>query len=419
MNSQRFVIAALMTTLALSNVLRFNTLNAEEAHSKTDANALSTVVPIMVDTPPAAALQPPVDSIMPLEMKLIPVENSGVNDTNPSWSASGNMLAIERNEQSKKEIVILKTADFKPIKKIYYQLEDNAQGLAMLIPGLEESVSYNAGLTWSSDDKHFVFMSNAGEGNYDLYLGDLNDSGVTRLTETKEKDGMPDWSPPHVQIAFVSGRTGGAQINWMNLATRVVKQLTNTDQTHLYPMWSPDGTRLTYMRGDNENHDIMVMNINAENSPIETPLTRWSYDDLRPTWSPDGQYIAFYTNYNKESDIKIWSLAVVKADGSDALEGDKLAGNIVATHVIPDIERGPAWLADGQHIVYIKDVKEDYNPIFIADIRGKKVKKIITSTKMNHDVSISKQNMIAFRAQVDQWDRVFVMKLPLDKLGEL
>ena len=381
-----------------------------------EANGAIKVLEIPAENTSSAA--PKVVTIAPVELKTIPFEGSGTNDSNPSWSNTGDMLAIERNEQNKKEIVILKSQDFSLIKKIYYQIDDGNQGLSMLIPGLEESVSYNAGLTWSRDGKHFVFMSNAGEGNYDLYLGDIIDSAVTRLTDTKEKDGMPDWSPTRDDIVFVSGRTGGAQIYRMNIPSQNFKQLTHSHQTYLYPIWSPNGEKIVYMRGENENHDIFTMELNTE-IENETQLTSWNYDDLRPTWSPDGKYIAFYTNYNIEGDSKSWSLAVIKASEADKNSEERLKNAIVATHVIPDIERGPAWLGDSQHIVYIKDIKEDYNPIYISDVTKKNAIKITTGTKMNHDVSISRKNTIAFRAQENQWDRVFVMKIALDKLGEL
>jgi len=51
-------------------------------------------------------------------------------------------------------------------------------------------------------------MSNGGEGNYDLYAGDMGGKTVTQLTEHKEKDGQPDWSPVSNTIVFVSGRSG-------------------------------------------------------------------------------------------------------------------------------------------------------------------------------------------------------------------
>jgi hypothetical protein len=36
---------------------------------------------------------------------------------------------------------------------------------------------------------------------------------------------------------------------------------------------------------------------------------------------------------------------------------------------------------------------------------------IRSETKMNHDVAISAEGLIAFRSQVNQWDQIFLMQL--------
>jgi len=54
-----------------------------------------------------------------------------------------------------------------------------------------------------------VFMSNGGEGNYDLYLRGF-DGKTTRLTDHKEKDGHAHWSPAATnRICTRSGRRTG------------------------------------------------------------------------------------------------------------------------------------------------------------------------------------------------------------------
>jgi hypothetical protein len=59
----------------------------------------------------------------------------------------------------------------------------------------------------------------------------------------------------------------------------------------------------------------------------------------------------------------------------------------------------------------VKNDRHEYNPIYVADLRQKTIAPIKTDTKMNHDITCSADGTIAFRAQVDQWDQVFVMKL--------
>ncbi len=122
------------------------------------------------------------------------------------------------------------------------------------------------------------------------------------------------------------------------------------------------------MHGSNENHDIVLINDAARPAESQRALTTWTSDDLRPVWSPDGRKIAFYSNYNAAGDPRAWSLAVIAADGSDPAEGDGLAACVVATDIIPDVEAGPAWMPDSNRIVFVKNDRQEYNPLYVADV---------------------------------------------------
>src|SRR2546429_8733102 len=108
---------------------------------------------------------------------------------------------------------------------------------------------------------------------------------------------------------------------------------------------------------------------------------------------------------------KTWAIAVVAADGSDPTEGEGLAARVAATDVVPDVERGPAWLPDNRRIAYVRDERQAYNPIYIVDVDSRASSLVRTGTKMNHDITCSPGGLIAFRAQVDQWDQVYIAKL--------
>lgn len=338
---------------------------------------------------------------------------SGRNDLNPVWSPGGHMIAFERSRGDKREIVI-SHADGKLVQTIYFQLsgaEKDSKETQLLLPGLAEDPSYNSGVSWARDAKRLAFMSNGGEGNYDIY-SQLLGGVVQRLTQHKEKDGLADWSPVTNQVVFISGRSGKGDVYLLDPDTRAVTQLTAGDKPYLYPRWSPNGKKIAMIYGSTENHDIYVMDDPKKPAASMRPLTSWPFDDLRPSWSPDGKRIAFYTNYSASGEQKKWSLAVIAADGSDSGKGGKLEDRIVALDVVPDIEQGPAWLADGSGLVYVKDDALEYNPIFVVEIASKKSRLLKTETKMNHDIACGPNGLIAFRAQQDQWDQIFVAKLP-------
>jgi len=370
----------------------------------------------------------PESGIQPIYVRpLFSSNEKGHNDSSPSWAHGGGLLAFERAEESKREIVIART-DGTIVKNVYYQTDEDDLGLGALLPGLGKSVSYNSGIAWSRMGDKFVFMSNAGEGNYDLYLGTLEGKAVQRLTKDPQKDGQPSWSTADGPVVFVSGRDGGAQLFLMDVASLHTDRISKSEKSYFYPRWSPDGTRIAAISGANENHDIVIIdgfsgassapNSAAATKPAAKPLlterflTTWQYDDLSPSWSPDGKHIAFYSNYNPEGDPKIWSLMVIDADGSSPTEGDQLIARVVAHNVIPDISSGPAWLPDSKRIAYVRNDKQDYSPIFVVDAITRKESRLETGTSINHDLAISSDGILAFRAQDNQWDQIFLVKFP-------
>ena len=334
----------------------------------------------------------------------------GHNDSSPVWSPRGDLLAFERAEDSRREIVIARP-DGAVVKTVYFKANADDPLLGGLLPGLGVSVSYNSGLTWAPGGDSFIFMSNAGEGNYDLYLGSLNGIATQRLTHDPQKDGQPSWSPAGGPVVFVSGQDGGAQLYLLDGETSLGRPISGRDKAHFYPRWSPDGKRLAAIYGANENHDILVIDDVRDPQASRRLLTTWRHDDLSPSWSPDGKRIAFYTNYNPEDDPKVWALVVVDAAGGSPTAGEGLAARIVAHNVVPDVSMGPAWLPDSRRIAYVRNDKRDYSPIYIVDVDRRESRRLRTGTDINRELSCSPQGVLAFRAQFQQWDRIFLAKI--------
>jgi Tol biopolymer transport system component len=350
--------------------------------------------------------------IVPLFVRAFTEIAAGHNDSNPIWSPSGDLIAFERSIEDKREIIISRLDDGTVLQKIYHRIPEERSEFDFVFDDVLDDASFNAGISWSPDESRLVFMSNGGSGNYDLYLlPTLGEDKAIRLTNNPEKDSHPHWSPVADYLVFVSGRGGSANIYVMDLASRSVIKLTSGRKTYLYPQWSPDGRKIAMIYGSNENHDIFL--IEDINRPIQTlkALTSWNHDDLRPVWSPDGKKIAFYSNYNLENNPRVWSIIVIAADGSDPTAGAGLAEKVVAINVIPDIERGPAWMPDSNRIVYVKNDPKAYNPIYVVQIEERKHQPVNTQTKMNHDLTCSRNGTIAFRAQVEQWDHIYIARL--------
>jgi len=67
----------------------------------------------------------------------------------------------------------------------------------------------------SPDGQRVVFMSNR-DGNWEIYMVNVDGSGLRRLTDNAAQDGLPTWSPDGRAIAFISDRDEGWAV-WVML----------------------------------------------------------------------------------------------------------------------------------------------------------------------------------------------------------
>ena len=68
----------------------------------------------------------------------------------------------------------------------------------------------------SPDGKRIAFVSTR-DGNYDVYVMNLDGSGVLRITHSDERDDYPAWHPDGKQLVIVSERDGEFDLYLVNV----------------------------------------------------------------------------------------------------------------------------------------------------------------------------------------------------------
>ena len=112
------------------------------------------------------------------------------------------------------------------------------------------------GPSFAPDGRRIVFSGSSG-GTSDLYIVNVDGSGLTRLTDDRYGDLQPAWSPDGRTIAFASDRGEGAhldvlsvppmQIALLDVETRAVTMLPAQGGSSINPQWAPDGASLAYV----------------------------------------------------------------------------------------------------------------------------------------------------------------------------
>jgi Tol biopolymer transport system component len=127
-----------------------------------------------------------------------------------------------------------------PSQKIVFYLDrdiwvvnPDGSGREMAIKGEGEEYGFEI----APDGRTLVFAYLAGPRNADLSVGKISGGSVRRLTETKEDECCPSWSPDGRSLAFM--RAG--DIYAINADGTGERNLTDSPEDESWPVWSPRG----------------------------------------------------------------------------------------------------------------------------------------------------------------------------------
>jgi hypothetical protein len=343
-----------------------------------------------------------------VEVKQLTEGKIPFNEANLSWSADGVYLGYEVVSHKDRKI-LLKDLIGDYSKRLHLVPKSKDTFLEGMVS--RSIFSYNAGLRWSRDSTRYAFMSNGGTGEYNIYVGAVGGQEQI-VAKSKTKDGYATWSPRTNEIAFVSSRSGGGDIYLINLDDNQVERLSESPKVDIFPEWFADGQNIVYSSGSSIDHNLMVLSRDQKTKKWKKPyfLTTWLEDDLRPTVSPNGKLIAFYASSpNKKNKSKHrWNIYVVPFTPGKSFSASELKSMRVAENVVIDLNTGPAWTPDSRKIFYVAKKPNQFNPIYGYDLYSGRRFHLQTKTRMNRDILVSNLGILSFRAQVGAWDRVFV-----------
>lgn len=153
-------------------------------------------------------------------------------DESPAWSPDGKKIAFASTREGKDRIYMI-----------------DADGLNLKRVTQHDGDAFHP--AWSPDGERLAFCSNVSnrEGTWDIYTMKADGSDVQRLTHvTGERiaNQGPAWSPDGKKIVFDSKLDGNFEIYMINIDGTSLKQLTQHEKIDARPCWSPDGKKITF-----------------------------------------------------------------------------------------------------------------------------------------------------------------------------
>ncbi|WP_158633433.1 PD40 domain-containing protein [Tautonia sociabilis] len=172
-------------------------------------------------------------------------------------------------------------------------------------------LDYNAAP--SPDGRHIAFVTER-DGNPELALLDLDTGKVERLTSAFALDDHPAWSPDGRMLAFSSTREPAEEpgrpwnaIYLLDLEDRSIRRLSPPGAADFSPSWSPRGDLIAVASGDGRpgGTDVWVMSPDGKDRRLVVENAGW------PCFSTDGESLFVH---RREDEWGIWK---VGRDGSD------------------------------------------------------------------------------------------------------
>jgi TolB protein len=140
----------------------------------------------------------------------------------------------------------------------------------------------------------------------EIYISDYDGGNQQRITNTRQLNNFPSWSPDGRAVAYTSYRRILPDIFISRIYQGILDNPLKSQSANYLPVYSPDGSRIAFMSNRDGNPEIYVMNSDGSNI---RRLTNHPAGDSTPTWSPSGTQIAFTSDRAGQPQIYLMNSA--------------------------------------------------------------------------------------------------------------
>ena len=217
----------------------------------------------------------------------------------PSFSPDGRFLAYTAQSEGKDKLYVLDVRRRAVVRRFELPVEQ------VLSP------------TWSPDGQRLAFSGNVG-GITDLYVVNVDGSGFRQLTKDRHGDMQPAWSPDGRWLAFASDRRTDFDVlrlaKWTialyDFQTGRVSEIPGQAALNLNPQWAPDSRSIAYVSERTGTANLFLYDLDArEHYQLTNVLGAVNgQTEYSPaiSWAHQADVLAF-TYYEKGTN-NVWSI---------------------------------------------------------------------------------------------------------------
>jgi eukaryotic-like serine/threonine-protein kinase len=175
-------------------------------------------------------------------------------------------------------------------------------------------------------------------GNPDIWVEDLHDGGLVRVTTGTGSDILPVWSPDGLRLAYGSGTLKERRLTIAAADGTSVAQELPCPAAYCEPTdWSPDGRSLIVNTRGLTNGPGDVLSVPLEAGGAATAILSGPFAEYDARIAPNGQWLAYVSEETGRPVVSVRAMSgapsrlVVSSDGGSQ----------------------PVWRSDGREILYV------------------------------------------------------------------
>ena len=201
------------------------------------------------------------------------------------------------------------------------------------------SANHRAGRACPADGKRIARqLVDPVRGNPDIWVEDLHDGSVVRVTTDTGSDVLPVWSPDGRRLAYGSGTLKERRLSIAAADGTGVAQELPCPGAYCEPTdWSPDGRSLIVNTRLATNGAGDVWSVSLEAGGAARAILSGPFPEYDARISPDGQWLAYVSEETGRPVVSVRAMSgppsrlVVSVDGGSQ----------------------PVWRRDGREILYV------------------------------------------------------------------
>jgi Tol biopolymer transport system component len=217
-----------------------------------------------------------------------------------AFSPDGRLLAVTAQRRGKDVLYLFDVRSRKEAKRFELNME---------------SVT---GPSWSPDGSRLVFSGNSG-GITDLYIVNADGTGLRRLTNDRYGDLQPQWSPDGKTIAFATDRDSASfdllkfkpwRIALLDVESGSTTVIPGQGGLNLNPQWAPDGRSIAYISDRSGTANVFLYDLDAHEhyQLTNVPGAVSALTEFSPaiSWARQADRLAF--TYYENAQYTIWTV---------------------------------------------------------------------------------------------------------------